>query len=132
MKLAAKIAGLALPGLLLGGLCSAPVRAQAPAVVAPVVINTAAPIVVGAVKQKNTGLGKLEGYVRMANTQQITVWAKGNEAAIQTFTLSQEMSAKMQTIVDRGGYQYGDKVTIYYDPSTLKAVKINGKPSKPI
>jgi hypothetical protein len=37
----------------------------------------------------------------------------------------------MQKIVDKGGYQYGDKVTIYYNPSTMQAMKVKGKPSKP-
>jgi len=36
----------------------------------------------------------------------------------------------MQKIIDKGGYQYGDKVTVYYDPATRKAMKIKGKPSK--
>jgi hypothetical protein len=38
----------------------------------------------------------------------------------------------MQQIVDKGGYQYGDKVTILYDPASQKALKIKGKPSKAI
>jgi hypothetical protein len=38
----------------------------------------------------------------------------------------------MQTIVDKGGYQYGDKVTVFYDPTSKKALKIKGKPSKPV
>jgi len=31
---------------------------------------------------------------------------------------------KMQKIVDQGGYQYGDKVTILYESATSKAVKV--------
>ena len=38
----------------------------------------------------------------------------------------------MQKIVDSGGYQYGDKVTVLYEPATSKAIKVKGKPSKPI
>jgi hypothetical protein len=38
----------------------------------------------------------------------------------------------MQKIIDTGGYQYGDKVTVFYEPATLKAIKFKGKPSKPI
>lgn len=120
-------------GLLLA--LSAPcVRAQAPVVVAPIIVDTAAPIVIGAIKPKPkvTGLGKFEGYVMNANIAQITVRAKGNDMAIRTFPLSQQMSAKMQTIVDKGGYQYGDKVTVYYNPANSQAVKLKGKPSKPI
>ena len=134
MKGFLKIAGLALPALLLGELSLLPLRAQGPEVIAPIVVNTAAPIVVKAVKPKpkNTGMGKFEGYVMHANIAQITVRAKGDDLGIQTFGLSQEMSAKMQAIVDKGGYQYGDKVTVFYDPTTQKALKIKGKPSKPI
>jgi hypothetical protein len=35
----------------------------------------------------------------------------------------------MQQTIDKGGFQYGDKVTVLYDPSSLKAVKVKGKPS---
>jgi len=38
----------------------------------------------------------------------------------------------MQQIVDKGGYQYGDKITVYYDPRSLKAIKFKGKPSPPL
>lgn len=67
-----------------------------------------------------------------ANIAQITVKAKGNDMAIQTFVLSQVASTKMQQIVDKGGYQYGDKVTLFYDPTTKQVMKFKGKPSKPI
>jgi hypothetical protein len=65
-----------------------------------------------------------------ANIAQITVRAKGNDLAIRTFPLSQAAAAKMQQIVDKGGYQYGDKVTVLYEPASQRAVKIKGKPSK--
>jgi len=52
--------------------------------------------------------------------------------ALQTFSLGEKASAKMQQIIDKGGYQYGDKITVYYDPQSLKAVKFKGKPSRPI
>jgi hypothetical protein len=97
-------------------------------------VDTAVPIVVSAVKPKPkaNGLVKFEGFVMHANIAQITARAKGNDLAILTFPLSQNASAKMQQIVDKGGYQYGDKVTIYYNPSTMQAMKFKGKPSKPI
>ena len=129
-----KIGVPALAAGLLLALSGPGVRAQAPAAVVPIVVDTAAPIVIGAIKPKpkTTGLAKFEGYVMNANIAQITVRAKGNDMAIRTFPLSQQMSAKMQTIVDKGGYQYGDKVTVYYDPGNTQAVKVKGKPSKPI
>jgi hypothetical protein len=133
MKTFAKIAGLGLAALALAGLCSAPAHAQSPTVVAPIVVDTAVPIIVNAIKPKSktAGLGKFEGFVMHANIAQITVRAKGNDMSLETFTLSEQLAAKMQTIVDKGGYQYGDKVTVYYDPTTKKALKIKGKPSKP-
>jgi hypothetical protein len=133
MKSFTKVAGFGLPLLIaVSGAFASPVAAQVP--VAPIVVDTAVPIVVNAVKPKPkpTGLAKFEGYVQHANIAQITVRAKGNDLSIQTFSLSEAVSAKMQQIVDKGGYQYGDKVTIFYDPATQKAMKIKGKPSKPV
>jgi hypothetical protein len=134
MKLAFKTPGFALPPLLLAAsvFFCLPAAAQVPASAVPIIVDTAVPIVVNAVKPKPTGLAKFEGFVMNANIAQITVRAKGNDLGIRTFTLSQAASAKMQQIVDKGGYQYGDKVTILYDPASFQAVKIKGKPSKPI
>jgi len=128
-----KIAALGLPMLLAAGVFSSPAAAQVPVVV-PVVVDTAVPIIVNAVKPKPklNGIVKLEGFVMNANIAQISVRAKGNDMSIQTFSLSQEASARMQQIVDKGGFQYGDKVTIYYKPATMQAMKFKGKPSKPI
>jgi len=116
------------------GAFSSPAEAQVPPSVVPVVVDTAVPIIVNAVKPKPkpTGLAKFEGFVQHANIAQITVRAKGDDLSIQTFALSEDAAAKMQVIVDKGGFQYGDKVTILYDPATQKAMKIKGKPSKPV
>jgi hypothetical protein len=133
MKSLAKATGLGLSLLLAAaGALSSPAAAQSP--ITPIIIDTAVPIIINAIKPqpKATGLGKFEGYVQNANIAQITVRARGNDLAIQTFPLSEAASAKMQQIIDKGGYQYGDKVTILYDPATLKAMQIKGKPSKPI
>ncbi|MGC0774610.1 MAG: hypothetical protein WB543_16870 [Candidatus Acidiferrum sp.] len=130
----AKIGGVGLGALVMAGLCGAPARAQSPATVAPIVVDTAVPIIVNTLKPKSktAGLGRFEGYVVNANLAQITVRAKGNDMSLESFALSQQVAAKMQTIIDKGGYQYGDKVTVYYDPTTKKALKIKGKPSKPL
>jgi hypothetical protein len=127
------IAGSSIVGLLLAGVCCSSARAQGPVpVVVPIVVDTAVPIIVNAVKPKPTatGLAKFEGYVMNANIAQITVRAKGDDLAIRTFPLSEAVAAKMQQIVDKGGYQYGDKVTVLYDAASQKAIKIKGKPSK--
>lgn len=132
MKAWNKIAGASLAAWALAGSCGSAARAQGPEVVAPVVLDTAVPIIIKAVKPKPTGLSKFEGFVMNANIAQITVHAKGDDMTIQTFSLSQAASAKMQQIVDKGGYQYGDKVTVLYDASSFKAIKVKGKPSPPL
>ena len=130
MKSLFKAAGFALPLALAGMVMCPRAQGQGPETVIPIVMDTAVPIVVNAVKPKPTGLSKFEGYVMNANIAQITVRAKGNDMAIQTFALSPQAAAKMQAIVDKGGYQYGDKVTLLYDPANLQVVKLKGKPSK--
>jgi hypothetical protein len=135
MKKIAKVAGFGLPLMLAAaGLFSSPAAAQVPAAAVPIIVDTAVPIIVSVVKPKpkHTGLDKFQGFVMHANIAQITVRAKANDMAIRTFPLSQGASAKMQKIVDKGGYQYGDKVTVFYEPDTTKAHKVKGKPSKPI
>ena len=126
---------IALPGLaFLAVTFSSPAHAQGPVpVVAPIVVDTAVPIIVSAVTPKpKPGVAKFEGFVMHANIAQITVRAKGNDMAVRTFPLSDAAIAKMQQIVDKGGYQYGDKVTVLYDSTSLKALKVKGKPSKAI
>jgi hypothetical protein len=134
MKAYTKIVGLSAAALVMAGLFSAPVRAQVPEVVKPIIIDTAVPIIVNTIKPKPkyVGLGKFEGYVMHANIAQITVRAKGNDMSLETFALSEKASTEMQMIVDKGGYQYGDRVTVYYDPTSKQALKIKGKPSKAI
>jgi hypothetical protein len=120
--------------LLLGTIGISRAMAQDPIVTAPIIASEVAPIIVSAVKPKPkpNGLSKFEGTVMHANSVQITLKAMGNDLAIQTFPLSEAASAKMQLIIDRGGYQYGDKVKLEYDPQSLRVVKFKGKPSKPL
>jgi hypothetical protein len=139
MKAFAKIAGFGAVSLLVTGVFSAPVRAQVPLpipvpeVVKPIIVDTAVPIIVNTIKPKpKPGVARFDGYVMHANIAQITVRAKGNDMSLQTFPLSEQASAQMQAIVDKGGYQYGDKVSVYYDQTNLKALRVKGKPSKAI
>jgi hypothetical protein len=134
MKRSARLAGFGLPLMFAAaGIFPSLAAAQDP-LTTPIIVDTAVPIVVGAIKPKpkQTGLDKFEGFVMNANNAQITLRAKGSDLTIRTFPLSEAASAKMQKIVDQGGYQYGDKVTVYYDPATSKAIKFKGKPSKPV
>jgi hypothetical protein len=122
-----------IPALALATFWSSPAAAQDP-VLTPIIVdaavNTAVPIIINAVKPKPTGLARFDGFVLNANIAQITVHARGNDQTIQTFTLSQEAATRMQQTIDKGGFQYGDKVSVLYDPSSLKAVRVKGKPSK--
>jgi len=109
---------------------AAAANAQVPASVAVPVIETAVPIVVGTLKPHRPQPPKFEGTVINATVAQITVRANGNDMAIQTFPLAPDASAKMLQVIDKGGYQYGDKVTVFFDPDSKKALKVKGKPSK--
>jgi hypothetical protein len=142
MKKVFAFAAVSVGGILVLGILAVPrAAAQDPILtpiiineIAPAVVDTLAPIVVNAVtpKHKPTGLQKYEGYIVHANVAQVTVRAKGNDLGIQTFPLNQTVAAQMQKIVDNGGYQYGDKIIVYYDPTSRTAVKIKGKPSRPL
>ena len=55
-----------------------------------------------------------------------------NEREIHTFSYSDRIRDQMQKMLDQGGYQYGDKVVIWYQPGTEMALRIKGKPSKPL
>ena len=50
---------------------------------------------------------------------------------IHTFAYSPQIRDKMQNILNAGGYQYGDKVVVWYRSGEDIALKIKGKPSKP-
>jgi len=133
MKNVVPLAGLSVLGIV--ALASLPPRAAAQdPILTPIIINEAAPILVKAItpKKKDLGTQKFQGFFLNANPVEVTVKAKGNDMAIQTFSLSQAASEKMQKIIDKGGYQYGDKITVYYDAQTRKALKFKGKPSRPL
>jgi hypothetical protein len=50
---------------------------------------------------------------------------------LHTFSYSPRIRDKMENILNAGGYQYGDKVVVWYRRDTDVALKIKGKPSKP-
>ena len=61
----------------------------------------------------------------------IQVRSLNNQRDIRTFSYSAGIRDQMRAIYNRGGYQYGDKVEIRYQPGSEIALKIKGKPSKP-
>jgi hypothetical protein len=92
-------------------------------------IDTSRPIPVKEVRPK---LVKFQGAVLNFNSVQITVRSRENELAIRTFTYSPKVREQMQKIIDRGGYQYGDQVEIQHEAGSDVALRIKGKPSKPL
>jgi hypothetical protein len=74
---------------------------------------------------------KFDGQVVASTSATIMVRSKENAMLTQTFSFSPAVREQMLKIVNKGGYQYGDKVVIHYTPGTNVAVKVQGKPSKP-
>ncbi len=82
-----------------------------------------------------TPKAKLEvfrGTVLSMTRAAITVQGKDNPYAVRNFTYDPKLLPKLEKILDRGGYQHGDRVSVEFLPGTDTAVKIRGKPSKPI
>jgi hypothetical protein len=131
MKKTLHLVGIAVLGAASLATLGVPKASAQDPILTPIIVDTAVPIIVNAVmpKPKDIGLVKFQGFVMNANAAQVTVRAKGNDMAIRSFSLSQPAAAKMQQIIDKGGYQYGDKITVYYDPQSQQAVKFKGKPS---
>ena len=69
---------------------------------------------------------------QVANAITVRNLEPGHEREIRTFSYSDGIKSQMQKILDAGGYQYGDKVEILYTPGSTVALRIQGKPSKPI
>src|SRR5580704_13109689 len=74
---------------------------------------------------------KFDGQVIASNSVTITVRSRENAMLTQTFSYSPAVRDQMIKILNKGGYQFGDKVVIHYKPGTAEAVKLQGKPSKP-
>jgi hypothetical protein len=62
--------------------------------------------------------------------QSIQVRSLVDMRELHTFTYSPGIRDKMQTVFNAGGYQYGDKVVVWYQRGTNVALKIKGKPSR--
>jgi len=110
---------------------ASPARAQA-----PVAVAAAAPIIseiISSISAKPKPQGNwLKAEVIHADSNTIIVREQANGMMIHTFNFAPELKDKMQAILDHGGFQYGDKVSILFQPGQTVALKINGKPSKPL
>ena len=59
----------------------------------------------------------------------IQVRSRANPRELHTFQYSPSIRDQMLKLLNKGGYQYGDKVEIWYHPGGDVALKIKGKPS---
>jgi hypothetical protein len=100
-----------------------PVRAQ---------VTTAPMIKAKSVRTQEPKPTKTRFHVLHMMSTAIQVQSLVNEREIHTFTYSDQIRDQMQKLLDKGGYQFGDKVVIQYLPGTEVALQIKGKPSKPI
>lgn len=94
-------------------------------------VETAPAIKVQAPKPPKVKAEKFKGTVVHASRVQITVQSEENPRVVRTFSLSPEMQERMTKIIERGGYQYGDRVTVYYQAAGEVATRVRGKPSRP-
>jgi len=110
---------------------ASPARAQG-----PVAVAAAAPIIseiISSVSAKPKPQGNwLKAEVIHADSNTIIVREQANGMMIHTFNFAPELKDKMQAILDHGGFQYGDRVSILFQPGQTVALKIHGKPSKPL
>lgn len=110
--LAALVAPLAIAAF------SLPLRAQ---------VDTSSPIVV---KQNKPKPVWTKGAVIRADGRSIIVSELSNPRIVHTFTYSGKSLSKMTKVLNKGGYQVGDKVKILHQPGETVALDIRGKPSK--
>ena len=122
---------LALAAML--AMSTTPARAQAAEVAkiaVPIVVKIINAVAEKGSKPKDSNWLKAE--VVHADSNSIIVREQQNEMAIHTFNFSPEMRDRMQAILDQGGFQYGDKISILYMLGQTVALRIHGKPSKPL
>jgi hypothetical protein len=108
-----------------GALCALAFSASAQVTTAPV-------IKLKPVHTQQAKPAKTRFEVLHMMTTGIQVRSLVNGLEVHTFTYSDQIRDPMRKLFDQGGYQYGDKVEIQYQPGTEVALKIKGKPSKPL
>ena len=108
-----------------GAICAAAISGRAQVTTAPTI--RLKPVHTQEAKPART---RFEVLYMMTTGIQVRSLVNGLE--IHTFTYSDQIHDAMVKLLDRGGYQYGDKVEIQYQPGTEVALSIKGKPSKPL
>ncbi|HUJ30521.1 MAG TPA: hypothetical protein VLY23_04530 [Candidatus Acidoferrum sp.] len=112
--------------VLAGGIFAGAARAQSvtdrPAIInQPVAVKTVAP-----------KAGWLKAEVIHFDSNSMTVREVANERMVHTFTYAASAQPQVQRVLNKGGYQYGDRVRIRCQQGQTVALAIHGKPSKPL
>lgn len=132
-------AALTLAGVL--AFAPGPARAQDPvtaAAAAAAVAKVAAPVITKVynvvTRRQPTPEGSewLKAEVIHADAVTLIVREQDNGYAVHTFNFSSDLQPKMQAMLDKGSFQYGDKVSILFMPGKTVALRIHGKASKPL
>src|SRR5215469_18864521 len=94
--------------------------------------TTASPVTLKAKTEKapKIKIDTFKGEVVRMNTVSIIVRDPKDSYIVRTFTFSPDLTKKLQSLIERGGYQPGDVVTVRYKDGTSEAELIKGKPSK--
>ena len=121
MKL--RLATLAAFVAIAGVLSAAPARAQE-------TTGKAITFKAKTVKPEKVKIETFKGEVVRMNTVSIIVRDPKNSYVVRTFTFSPDLTKKLQPLIDRGGYQPGDKVAVSFAAGSTVAQSIKGKPSK--
>jgi len=83
-------------------------------------------------KSPKVKLEKFKGQVLVFNSTQIMVQSTENSYFVRTFKYSSKLAAAMEKLAESGGYQSGDIVEVEFESGTDVAVRVKGKPSKPL
>jgi beta-xylosidase len=83
------------------------------------------------VKQPKPKLDHFKGNVLWFDKVHIIVQNAENQKIVRSYHYSIELQSQVIDLINRGGFQHGDKVEIISKPGTTIAVKIKGKPSQP-
>lgn len=93
-------------------------------------VTTRKPITVK-IKTPKPHYDTFRGVVLHMDAQSIIVRDPKNASIVKTFSYTPELSKRLKKRIDRGGYQFGDRVQLKYASGGTVAQSIAGKASKP-
>jgi hypothetical protein len=82
-------------------------------------------------KQTKPKLDRYKGRVLVFDKAHLIVQSTVNEKMVWSFQYAPDYQSKVTDMLNTGGYQNGDMVTVFTNPGTTVVVKIKGKASKP-